>query len=162
DLEAAILAHDPSLDVVVPRPDESPRPPAVTTSTGGVAASAGVPLVARDAELAELVAARREAAGDSRFLVLEGAPGGGKTRLAEELAGRARDEGSLVMWGRSDESGAAPALWPWLPVLRAAVAAAVDEVPAPLAEVLAGKSPLVAGQGGAVQFERFDAVADLL
>jgi hypothetical protein len=47
-------------------------------------------------------------------------------------------------------------------VLRAVIAAAVDEVPPLLADVLAGESPLVAGQGAALQFERFNAVADLL
>ncbi len=61
------------------------------------------------------------------------------------------------MWGRSNECGAAPALWPWLPVLRA-VLGVVPDAPA----VLASEAPLLPGQGGAVQFERFDAIAAVL
>ncbi|MCZ7528718.1 MAG: AAA family ATPase [Acidimicrobiia bacterium] len=149
DLEAAILDHDPSLD-----------PPPVTL---GIVASADRtnPFVGRESELADLVTALDEAVEEARFAVLEGEPGIGKTRLADELGAVAAGRGSLVAWGRSHECGAAPALWPWLPVLRA-VASRVDGAPDLLSEVLSGEAPLLAGQGGAVQFERFDAVAGVL
>jgi len=153
DLEAAILAHDPSLDAPAAG-SSGPSPAAVAGRTRS-------PFVGRDLELGELRAAYKEAAEDARFVVLEGEPGIGKTRLADELASVASAAGSLAVWGRSDESGAAPALWPWLPVLRAAVAR-MDDVPPALTEVLAGAAPLVSGQGGAMQFERFDAIATLL
>ena len=93
-----------------------------------------------------LLAAYDEAADDARFVVLEGDPGIGKTRLADELAAVAAGRGSLAVWGRSNECGAAPALWPWLPVLRAGVPH-VGDVPAPLSEVLAGEAPLLRGPG---------------
>ncbi|HEU5083565.1 MAG TPA: AAA family ATPase, partial [Acidimicrobiales bacterium] len=154
DLEVAILAHDRSLDGLA-RPTSHPHVGASATS------DAGNPLVGRDLELDDLLAAYKEAAEDARFVVLEGDPGIGKTRLADELATSASGLGSLAVWGRSDESGAAPALWPWLPVLREA-AARLDDVPEALTQVLAGAAPLVSGQGGAVQFERFDAIATVL
>lgn len=159
ELEAKILAHDPSLDLApaVVRAQAEGRP----GETGDTAPDA-VPLVGRDTELAELRAALAEASEDARFVVLEGEPGIGKTRLADELAAFASANGSRVVWGRSNESGAAPALWSWLPVLRAAVEGAVDEPPPLLAEVLSGGAPLLAGHGAAVQFERFDAIADVL
>jgi predicted ATPase len=156
-LEAAILAHDSSLDV-----------PSLATPAGAPGADAeasvptgATPFVGRDLELAELVTALKEAAESPRFVVIEGDPGIGKTRLADELARAAAATGSLTLRGRSNECGAAPALWPWLPVL-GAVAPVLDDVPAQLREVLAGESPLVARQGAAVQFERFDAIAATL
>ncbi len=57
-------------------------------------------------------------AGQRRFLLLSGDAGIGKTRLAEELAQRARSEGALVVWGRCWEGGGAPAYWPWMQILR--------------------------------------------
>ena len=168
-LESAILVHDPALDLPVPLPVPVSVPVVPAAPAGAVAggsaqppAEPAVPLVGRGEELAELLAAYGETVVDARFVVLEGEPGIGKTRLAEEVAAAATVAGSLVVWGRSNEWGAAPALWLWLPVLRAAVAAAVDQVPPPLVDVLDGEAPLLAGAGGAVQFERFDAVADLL
>ena len=79
-------------------------------------------------------------AGDARFVVVEGEPGIGKTRLAEELRRRIAADGgaSLAVWGRSDEGGAAPALWPWLAPLRDARRRTASRCPAALAELLAG------------------------
>lgn len=157
DLEAAILAHDPSLEV----PIAAPTARAHAIAADAPARHRASPLVGRDIELGELLAGLKEAAQDARFVVIEGDPGIGKTRLADELARTAAERGSLTVWGRGNECGAAPALWPWLPVLRAA-AAVVDDVPAMLDDVLAGASPLLARQGAAVQFERFDAIAAVL
>jgi hypothetical protein len=50
--------------------------------------------------------------------VIEGEPGIGKTRLAQELAAEAADRRWTVLWGAAFEGGAAPAYWPWLPPLR--------------------------------------------
>jgi tetratricopeptide (TPR) repeat protein len=165
ELEAAILAHDPVLDqpstaLVEPASPVSPPAPPGVPALG--TADEPIPLVGRQAELAELLAAYDEAVDDARFVVVEGEPGIGKTRLVEELLAGATARHSLAVWGRSNEGGAAPALWPWLPVLRAATALALDAVPEPLVDVLEGGSPLVAGQGAAVQFERFDAIGDIL
>lgn len=158
ELEAAILAHDPALDLSPASGSAGPS----GTGTDEVSAPATA-VVGRDAELAALVAALDEAATDARFVVLEGEPGIGKTRLAEELRRVAAARGSLTAWGRSDEGGAAPALWPWLPLLRQAIErVGPAAVPPAVAELVEGEAPLLARQGAAVQFERFDAVADLL
>jgi DNA-binding SARP family transcriptional activator/tetratricopeptide (TPR) repeat protein len=152
EIEARILAHDPTLDASTPRAEDARQ-----ASSG----AGGVPLIGRDAELAEVRAALAEATDDARFVVIEGEPGIGKTRLADELGAIAASGGSVVVWGRSDESGAAPALWPWLSVLRS-VAGDAAAAPPLLAEVLDGGAPLMAGQGAALQFQRFDAVARAL
>lgn len=159
DLEAAILAHDRALDLS----SQTSRSDAAGVGTGFDvgAASPSVPFVGRDLELVELLTALKEAENDARFVVLEGEPGIGKTRLADELASAATAAGSRVVWGRSNELGGTPSLWPWLPVLRDLLAE-VDVAPTVLGDVLLGESPLLAGQGGAVQFERFDAIAALL
>ena len=56
--------------------------------------------------------------GHTRFVVIAGEPGIGKTTLAEELASRAEASGAAVAWGRChDDEGALP-LWPWAQVVR--------------------------------------------
>ena len=50
--------------------------------------------------------------------MLAGEPGIGKSRLAEELLGRARDHGARVLVGRCWEAGGAPVYWPWVQALR--------------------------------------------
>jgi tetratricopeptide (TPR) repeat protein len=84
------------------------------------------PLVGRAVELRVLHASLDDAcAGHGRSVFLTGEPGIGKTRLLEELATCAAACGARVLWGRCWETGGAPALWPWLQVLRA-YAQAVD------------------------------------
>jgi predicted ATPase len=61
------------------------------------------------------------AAGSGRLFLLSGEPGIGKTRLAEEIANDASARGMLVLWGRCWEGGGAPAYWPVIQILRAAV-----------------------------------------
>jgi predicted ATPase len=57
--------------------------------------------------------------GRGRLILLEGEPGIGKTRLADEVGSIAADRGCTVCWGRCLEDGGAPAFWPWMQVLRA-------------------------------------------
>ncbi|HVL05264.1 MAG TPA: BTAD domain-containing putative transcriptional regulator [Acidimicrobiales bacterium] len=155
DLEAAILAHDPSLDAPVAVGQRAAPPPPVAPER-----RPGPALIGRDHELAALVAALDESADDARFVVIEGEPGIGKTRLADELRAVADSRGAMAVWGRSDEGGAAPALWPWLPPLRT-IAAAAAVAPA-VTQLLSGDAPVQAAQERSAQFERFEAVAALL
>lgn len=76
-------------------------------------------LVGRGRELTALRSALDDAAaGSGRLVLLVGAPGIGKTRLAQELAGHALAASHAVAWGRCVESDGAPAYWPWLQILR--------------------------------------------
>ncbi len=170
ELETAILAHDPALaappssavpDLAPDQATERALPP--TTAPGATVGTVGVatPLVGRASEWDALVAAWTESGVDGRIVIVEGEPGIGKTRLAEELRLRAAAEGAVAVWGRSDEGGAAPALWPWLPPLRALAATGV-EVPGPVADLLGATSSSAAGIAQAAEFELLEAVADLL
>ena len=66
-------------------------------------------------------------AGRGGVFLLVGEPGIGKSRLAEELAARARSRGARVLVGRCWEAGGAPAYWPWVQSLGAHVRAAESE-----------------------------------
>lgn len=86
------------------------------------------PLVGRALELRELSGAldhvRR---GRGATFLLSGEAGIGKTRLAEEIANRARAGEMLVLWGRCSDASGAPAFWPWAQILRAYVDAVPSE-----------------------------------
>src|SRR5262245_15074038 len=56
--------------------------------------------------------------GGGGLVLIAGEPGIGKTRLAEEATGYARERGARVLWGSSWEGEGAPAFWPWVQVLR--------------------------------------------
>ena len=106
-LEAAILAHDSSLD--------SPPPAASTVGQSAMNSEVARRLVGREREMRHLDASLRRALGGTGQVVLVcGEPGIGKTRLIEELALRARAAHMNVAWGRSYEAEGAPALWPWV------------------------------------------------
>ncbi len=80
----------------------------------------GAVFVGRDRELGEMLEAlEATGSGRGRVILLGGEPGIGKSRLADELATRAREGGHQVLWGRGWEGAGAPAYWPWVQVLRA-------------------------------------------
>ncbi len=87
-----------------------------------------VELIGREAELHQLQAALDEAfAGRGSLYVLEGEAGIGKTRLAAALERIAAESGGRTAWGTCQEE-AAPAYWPWQPVLaRLGVAAGMSD-----------------------------------
>ncbi len=75
--------------------------------------------VGRRSELAALREALDGAlAGRGSLTLLVGEAGIGKTRLAEEVAAHARRAKAHVLWGRAWEGAGAPALWPWVQILR--------------------------------------------
>ncbi len=109
---------------------------ASTAATGDVAAgtaAADVPvrqdgLVGRERELAELTEAWNDARrGHGGFVLLSGDAGIGKTRLAEELAARARAGGGAVAWGRCHDAEGLPAYWPWIQMLRHLIESSPDD-----------------------------------
>ncbi len=70
--------------------------------------------VGRTAELEKLRKAFDEAfAGHGGLVMLVGEPGIGKTRTTQEIETYARMRGATVLWGRTHETGGAPAYWPW-------------------------------------------------
>ena len=106
-LHQAILRQDPELEL-----EERAAPVAVPTVADA--------FVGREPELAELTTGLADAiAGHCRFFLLEGEPGIGKSRLADELMRRAIGQGFLAFAGRCREGGGAPAYWPWTQALRA-------------------------------------------
>jgi AAA ATPase domain len=79
----------------------------------------GPVFVGRQGELEQLRAGLEDAiAGRGRLFLLSGEPGMGKSRLADEFAGRARGLGARVLSGRCWEAGGAPPYWPWVQLLR--------------------------------------------
>lgn len=176
ELEHAILSHDPALDLVAApgdgratAPNRAPSPatagsaPPRESSDVGRRGAEG--FVGRDGELSTLVDALSEARTATRWAVAEGEPGIGKTRLAEEFAAIAEGAGARVLWGRAFEGGAAPAFWPWLPVLRAlASTIPTASSSAELARVLdpaSGEEP-TSGSADAARFALFEATAQLV
>lgn len=86
---------------------------------GPAAVSPTEVFVGRERELDELRAGWRDAlAGRGRLFLIHGEAGIGKTRLAETIANEAFVAGAQVAWGRCWEDGGAPALWPWIQIVR--------------------------------------------
>src|SRR3954447_15461159 len=109
ELERAILRQDASLDLA----------PAPTTTQPRAGRRAAGIIVGRDRELEELSAALEDAsAGRGRLFLISGEGGVGKTRLADELASRAKDSGARILWGRCSKRAGAPAYWPWTQALK--------------------------------------------
>jgi DNA-binding SARP family transcriptional activator len=111
-LERAILNQDPELDLI----GAQASPGRAGGRPGRLAA--GV-FVGREHELTLLERSLADArAGRGRLAVVTGARGIGKSRLADELASRAKGFGVRVLWGACWEAGGAPAYWPWVQALR--------------------------------------------
>jgi tetratricopeptide (TPR) repeat protein len=90
----------------------------------------GAVFAGRDRELRDLLEVLTEsAAGHGHLILLGGEPGIGKSRLADELAARARERGHQVLWGRGWEDAGAPPYWLWVQALRTHLrSTAVDEL----------------------------------
>jgi DNA-binding winged helix-turn-helix (wHTH) protein len=93
-------------------PSASPERPAAPSE----------PFVGREGAMDRLLAALHDArAGEGRFVLVVGEAGIGKTRCARELAGAVQRSGMRVWSGRA-VGGGAPAFWPWIQILREALA----------------------------------------
>jgi class 3 adenylate cyclase/tetratricopeptide (TPR) repeat protein len=131
---------------------------AVGAESGQTIGASARPFVGREQELAELrtaldlVAIRR----GSVFLIT-GEPGIGKTRLMQEVAGVALDQGWRVLVGRCWEEGGAPAYWPWIQVVRAA-GGEFERLAAPFPDSSAPGS----ADPDSVRFRLFDAATQFL
>jgi DNA-binding SARP family transcriptional activator len=111
-LERSILQQDSALDL-----DTLPEPPRTKEQS-----HVDGPLIGRERELAVLLEGFRDAlSGRGRLVLIAGEPGIGKSRLADELAARAREHGAVTLFGRSWEAGGAPAYWPWVQAIRSYV-----------------------------------------
>src|SRR5919198_1179871 len=127
-LEGYILQQSPLLDWRPP-PAARPLQPSPMRAPTAAAVPPTVPidphggrLVGRDRHVARLQAVfDGSLEHGSRLQLLVGEPGIGKTRLAEELAAYARQQGAAVVWGRSFEGEGAPGFWPWIQVFRGLV-----------------------------------------
>jgi DNA-binding SARP family transcriptional activator len=114
ELERAILSHDPALELA--STPHVARPVGTAARPGRLAAS---PLAGRNEEVTLLEAGLDDAiAGRGRLFVVVGEAGSGKTRLADEVASRAKERGARILWGRGWHGGGAPAYWPWQQAMR--------------------------------------------
>lgn len=124
-------------------------------------------IIGRDEEVAQLRRATHAArAGRGGVWLLAGEPGIGKSRLAEESERLAQEAGFACGWGRSWESGGAPAYWPWTQLLRALQPLAAErdlrDLSEPVIASLLRPADQAEGPLTADRFELFDAMAAAL
>jgi DNA-binding SARP family transcriptional activator len=136
-LEQSVLEQSAELDAPAAlSPDPSfTRPPARDVPTG--LAGRGEAMTACRSAMAEV------AAGKARVVVVSGEPGIGKTALADAVLQEARRSGMRTAVARCPEGGGAPALWPWMQLLRQLDVDATDDRIAPL--LTDADEPAVAG-----------------
>lgn len=111
-LEQRLLEQDPTLEREI-----APAP--ATEPTSDVTVVRDSSLIGREHEMSELLAAVDEArSGRGSLFLIGGEPGIGKSRLANEMVSRAKEQDVTVLWGNCWEAGGAPAFWPWIQALR--------------------------------------------
>jgi DNA-binding SARP family transcriptional activator len=131
-LEAAILRQDPSLEAHAPPEAAPPSLPAQLQPRPLT------PFVGRAAELEQLAALPERARSDGRQIALVGGePGGGKTRLAREVAERVTSSGVSVLYGACDPAVRTP-YEPFVEALEPAAARLDLAHPAPLTRLFPG------------------------
>ncbi|HEX2194116.1 MAG TPA: AAA family ATPase [Candidatus Limnocylindria bacterium] len=143
-----------------------------------VATASGTPFVGRDAELNALLRALGDTVKARGCVALVGGePGIGKSRLAEQLAVRARADGMRVLSGQSWEGGGAPAYWPWVQVFRTIIrttddaslrhqlgagAADIAQMVVELRETFGDPSPSGSVDSESARFQMFDSATTFL
>ncbi len=136
DLQTAVLRQAPEL-AAWPRAPEWTGAAEVVTPTVPAApelleATAQIELVGRGRELAAVTGLLADVAdGATRWLVLSGPPGIGKTRLAEEVAVRVEADGGRVVWISCPDESGTPPWWPMRQLVRALGADADDVLQVP-------------------------------
>jgi DNA-binding SARP family transcriptional activator len=135
DLQTAVLRQAPEL-AAWPRSPEwtgavelnaSPMPVA-PVEPAAPSGQSHMPLVGRGRELLTVAGVLADvSAGDTRWLVLSGPPGIGKTRLAEEVVALAATGGGRTVWVSCPDERATPPWWPMRQLVRA-LGADADEV----------------------------------
>ena len=84
--------------------------------------------VGRREELSQLDAALDDAfASRGSLMLLGGEPGIGKTRTIQEFGHAATEAGAEVLWSHCYEEQGAPPYWPWMQIVRAALANSTPE-----------------------------------
>ena len=149
-LERAVLAQDVAIAAPPPAPRRRGRTPPLCRRSA-------TPGRARFTASAVALLDDACAAGEVRYLLVSGEAGIGKTRLVGDLAAFAAGTGFAVLVGRCHEGDYAPALWPWVTIVRGLPGA--DDAPE-LAPLLAGSS--TADLWGGSGLRMFDAVVALL
>jgi DNA-binding winged helix-turn-helix (wHTH) protein len=127
-------------------------------------------LVGRDQVLHELRTLFDDAlAGSGQVAMLQGEPGIGKTRIAEELSREARERGALVLEGHCQDTAGALSYRPWIKLLRTLVEISASEPSVDVARLLgeawaAGSQPNHSDPQAAAEarFRLFDSVTGLL
>ncbi|MGV9671146.1 BTAD domain-containing putative transcriptional regulator [Gordonia sp. NPDC003504] len=128
ELQGAVLRHDPVIAAwpraphwsgatEVAMPTEAEQPVAAAAPSADDVAD-DVPLVGRAAQT-ERIAALFDGPATTRWLMLSGPAGIGKTRLAEEAARHAQALGDIVVWVRCPDAEGVPAWWPLRQLCRA-------------------------------------------
>ena len=113
ELHLSILRGGPHTDAV--KVPAQPSPTGARHPGSGPTGPAGRgPLVGRDAQRQIVLDTISQlSTSGPRYVVIEGEPGIGKTRLAQEATDLAETRGLLTAWGRCHEDASIPALWPW-------------------------------------------------
>ena len=156
------LSADDGVTAFVGREDELADAVAARTMGGepgepSTAGAPGRPFVGREKELEELrTALDLGAARRGSVFLITGEPGIGKTRLMQEVADVALNQGWRVLIGRCWEEGGAPAYWPWIQVVRAA-GGEFERLAAPIPDSAPGGA-----DPDSVRFRLFDAATRFL
>jgi AAA ATPase domain len=162
-----VLRQDPALAAVTPEPPAAtatstrmppPRVPPPTERRDSTGTVGRQPVL--DATVSLLEDARSTAS--TRFLLVAGEPGIGKSRLVNDLGENATAAGFQVLVGRCHEGDYAPALWPWLGIVRALVDDPGNGELDPLLEPLLDGGAAARPEGGGTGLRMFDAVVELV
>lgn len=156
----------------------APEPAEIVTPPSAIEQMAGGVFVGRVPELDQLKGALTDvSSGQGQFVLIEGEPGIGKTRLVEELATYARLRGAQVMTARCHQDEGTPPYWPWVKMIRSYVyerdadtlasemgsgAADIAQIVTDVRERLPGLPRADEGQPDLARFRLFDSVTTFL